>query len=274
MYCQKSAILNKFTSVNKNINLQYYRLKNTEKNIIVLQDVDSTNNYANRLIQTNTAEDGTVVLAHYQKKGRGLSENYWESEPNKNLLASIILFPEFLPAAKQFYISKITSMGLLYCLKDLVSNVTIKWPNDIYIENKKIAGILIENAVMSNYLTSSILGIGLNVNQQKFVSDAPNPVSLKQISNEDYNIMQLVYSLIVQVDYWYNKLINQSLKEIDEQYFNNLYKKNEWTLFKQRDVEFEAKITGIGEYGQLIVTDKNHRKQSFMFKEIEYVFKT
>lgn len=246
-------------------------MKNTEKNIIVLQDVDSTNNYANRLIQTNKAEEGTVVLAHFQKAGRGLSENYWESEPNKNLLASIILFPEFLPAANQFYMSKITGLGLLYFLKGLASNVSIKWPNDIYIENKKVAGILIENAVMGDYLTSSVLGIGININQQNFVSNAPNPVSLKQLTNKDYDIMQLVYSLIEQVDYWYKKLKNLTLKEIDEQYFNNLYKKNEWTLFKQDDVEFEAKITGIGEYGQLILTHKNDRKQSFMFKEIEYV---
>jgi BirA family biotin operon repressor/biotin-[acetyl-CoA-carboxylase] ligase len=217
------------------------------------------------------AKEGTVVLAHYQKTGRGLSGNSWESEPKKNLLASIILFPEFLPAGKQFYISKITCLGLLYCLEKIAPNVSIKWPNDIYIENRKVAGILIENAVRSDFLCSSVLGIGLNVNQQNFASDAPNPVSLKQITGDDFDITHLAELLIEQIDYWYEKLKSHSLEEIDKMYFDNLYKKNEWVLFKQGDFTFEAKITGIGEYGQLILKDKREKLLSFMFKEVEFV---
>jgi BirA family biotin operon repressor/biotin-[acetyl-CoA-carboxylase] ligase len=134
-----------------------------------------------------------------------------------------------------------------------------------------VAGILIENAVRSDFLCSSVLGIGLNVNQQNFASDAPNPVSLKQITGDDFDITHLAELLIEQIDYWYEKLKSHSLEEIDKMYFDNLYKKNEWVLFKQGDFTFEAKITGIGEYGQLILKDKREKLLSFMFKEVEFV---
>src|SRR5680860_150521 len=156
-------------------------------NIIVLKDVESTNNYANQLILSN-AEEGTVVLAQFQKKGRGQQGNQWESQSGKNLLASIILYPKFLKAGNQFLISKMVSLGLVEYLRHEVRDVSIKWPNDIYIGNKKIAGILIENAIKGRNLFSTVIGVGLNLNQKNFLSDAPNPVSLYQLTGKEYNI--------------------------------------------------------------------------------------
>ncbi len=135
---------------------------NQVKNIIYLHEVESTNNYANQLILSDAAEEGTVVLAHYQKKGKGQHGNNWESEDEKNLLMSIIIFPGFLDAGKQFLISKVVSLALIDFLKTETEDVSIKWPNDIYVGKNKIAGILIENSVKGTNMFSAILGIGLN----------------------------------------------------------------------------------------------------------------
>ncbi|HYQ56854.1 MAG TPA: biotin--[acetyl-CoA-carboxylase] ligase, partial [Draconibacterium sp.] len=128
----------------------------TDKNIILLSEVDSTNNYAKQLV-AEKAHSGTVVLAQYQKNGRGQVGNFWESEAGKNLLFSLILYPAFLDAGKQFYISKVVSLALVEVLNECIIDVKIKWPNDIYVGDKKIAGILIENTMKGNKLESSVI---------------------------------------------------------------------------------------------------------------------
>jgi len=243
----------------------------TNKNLIFLTEVESTNNYANQLVLSKAAVEGTVVLAQHQKKGRGQQGNSWESETGKNLLASIILYPNFLPAARQFYLSKITSLALAGFLKTETSEVFIKWPNDIYIQNKKVAGILIENAVKGQYLSSSIIGIGLNLNQEKFISDAPNPISLKQVTGKEYNTEKVAETLADEIRKWVHKLKENRFNEIDSTYFNLLFRVNEWAVFAKHGSQFEAKITGIGEFGQLILQERNGNSTEYMFKEVEFV---
>ncbi len=243
----------------------------TGKNTIFLTEVESTNNYANQLVLSKAAEHGTVVLAQYQKKGKGQQGNSWESEPGKNLLASIILFPDFLSAAKQFYLSKIASLSIVDFLKTETSGITIKWPNDIYIKNKKVAGILIENAIKGHNLSSSIIGIGLNLNQELFVTDAPNPVSLKQVSTKDYEIENIAETIFDNMIHWYQILKTGSFDEIDSAYFNQLYRANEWAIFAKSGEQFEARINGIGEFGQLILEESNGSLSEYMFKEVEFV---
>ena len=242
-----------------------------QKKIIFLSEIESTNNYANQLVVSKAAEQGTVVLAQYQVKGRGQQGNSWESEAGKNLLASFILFPQFLPAAKQFYLSKITGLALADFLKTEVDNVSVKWPNDIYIQNKKIAGILIENSVIGSTIDYSIIGIGLNLNQEKFVTNAPNPVSLKQITGKEYPIEKVADEIWKYFEKWYYKLESGDFNTIDSSYFNSLFRVNEWTFFIKEGKIFEARITGIGEFGQLITTDRNGSFSEFMFKEVEFV---
>lgn len=241
------------------------------KNIIFLNSVDSTNNYANQLILSNAAEDGTVVMAQFQEKGRGLAGNSWESETGKNLLTSIILYPKFLPAGKQFHISKAISLSILEFLKKETDGVSIKWPNDVYVKDKKIAGILIENSIKGNHLFSSIIGIGLNLNQENFVTDAPNPVSLKQLTGNDYNCETVVFEIKKHFYHWYIKLQSGNFDEVNLTYFEHLYRKELWqTYSKQRDL-FEGKIVGIGEFGQLQLEKRNGAIEEFMFKEVEFV---
>ncbi len=241
------------------------------KNIVVLREVESTNNYATQLILSNAAEEGTVVLTQFQKKGRGQLGNRWESEAGKNMLATIILYPQFLDAGKQFILSKIVSLSLVEFLGNKTDNVSIKWPNDIYVGNKKIAGILIENSIKGSTLFSSLLGIGLNLNQEKFLSDAPNPVSLKLITGKEYSIEIVLTEILESIFKWYKKLETGSFSEIDSAYFSQLFRVGEWSGYSKNKTVFEAKIIGIGEFGQLQLETRDGTVEEFMFKEVEFI---
>ena len=248
-------------------------MRKTDKNTIILEVTDSSNNYAKRLISANEATHGTVVLAYCQEAGKGHAGNHWESEAKKNLLMSIVLFPEFLPAEKQFYLSKIVSLALIDFLDEELpeEDVAIKWPNDIYAGDKKMAGILIENSVSGNFLHSSVVGIGLNLNQVKFSCELPNPVSLKQITGKNYSIEKAAVRFLEIFDDWYNHLEHQQTTAIDINYFNKLYRKNKWSRFRKKNTEFEARISGIGEYGQLILENRDGRLSEYQFKEVEFI---
>ena len=248
-------------------------MKKTDKNTINLEVTDSSNNYAKQLIAEGKASHGTVVLAYCQEKGKGHAGNRWESVAKKNLLMSIVLFPEFLPAEKQFYLSKIVSLALVDFLNEEIQteNITVKWPNDIYVNDKKLAGILIENTVSGYYMHSSVVGIGLNLNQEVFSTELPNPVSLKQITGKNYSIEEVAMRFQDKFYDWYNHLEHQQITAIDINYFNKIYRKNKWSLFRKNDTEFEARINGIGEYGQLILEDRDGKLSECQFKEVEFI---
>jgi BirA family biotin operon repressor/biotin-[acetyl-CoA-carboxylase] ligase len=176
-----------------------------------------------------------------------------------------------LTAAKQFYLSKIVSLALVDFLKTETNEVSVKWPNDIYIQNKKIAGILIENSVKGVNVSSAVIGIGLNLNQEKFISDAPNPVSLKQITGKEYDIEAVAKKIYESINNWYKVLETCSFNEIDSAYFNQLFRANEWALFAKQGIQIEAKISGIGEFGQIILEERNGVFSEYMFKEVEFV---
>ena len=131
--------------------------------VVLLEQVGSTNNYATSQVRENEVEEGTVFLAVNQTLGRGQQTNKWESENGKNLTLSIVLHPDFLEIKDQFLLSKVVCLGIASFLSKYVGAVSIKWPNDIYVENRKICGILIENAIMNGRFSSSVVGIGLNV---------------------------------------------------------------------------------------------------------------
>jgi len=243
----------------------------TGRNIIILDEVDSTNNYAKQLVSDGT-ENGTVVLAHFQTRGKGQPGNFWESEAEKNLLTSVILNPGFLEAARQFLISKIVSLSLLDLLEPEVENVSIKWPNDIYIESRKVAGILIENAIKGSTLDYSVVGIGLNLNQLEFKSNAPNPVSLQQLNGKTYNVQDTLKAFLNHFRKWYRLLESGHFQQIDSAYLNHLFGFNQWRNFRKDNQVFDARIAGVGEFGQLQLEDRSGKITEYMFKEVEYIF--
>ena len=243
----------------------------TTNNLIILSETDSSNNYATGMIRNKTATHGTVVMALWQNSGKGQRGNRWNSEPGKNLLASIIVYPEFLPADKQFYLSKITSLSILNFLNNEITGVSIKWPNDIYCDNKKICGILIENMIQGGHIFASVIGIGLNVNQVEFSSELPNPVSLKLLTGKDYVIKEVLESIRQIFFKLYGRLEDGFYKEIDDQYIASLYRNGEWGFFKKGDIVFEARIINIGCHGQLIIEGRDGKISEYMFGEIEFI---
>lgn len=245
----------------------------TDKKVHILNVVDSTNNYANDLIVSDTADEGTVVLARFQKSGKGQSGNSWESEYDKNLLMSLVLFPYFLEAAKQFYLSKIISLSIIDVLKEHVEGVSIKWPNDIYVNDKKVAGILIENGIKDRHLDYAVIGLGLNLNQEKFNSDAPNPVSLCHLTDKYFETEFMAKKIRKRFWFWYEILKQNNFQKIDAIYLRQLYRYGQDHLFKKEGEIFEARIVGIGEFGQLQLQKKSGEKEEFLFKEVEFVLK-
>ncbi|NCB08054.1 MAG: biotin--[acetyl-CoA-carboxylase] ligase [Bacteroidia bacterium] len=239
--------------------------------IIVLQEVDSTNNYARQLVVSNAAVEGTVVLAHYQHQGRGQMGNHWESERNRNLTFSVVFYPDFLEPANQFFLSQVVSLGILSFVSGEVAGVKIKWPNDIYVGNRKIGGILIENSVQGRFLFSSIAGMGININQEVFLSDAPNPVSLKQLTGKNYPVEDLARQMVSHIFHWYEKLKCWKFEEIESAYISHLFRMGEWSVFRANGVSFEARIVGIGEFGQLMLEDRSGKITGYLFKEVEFV---
>lgn len=239
--------------------------------IIRIQATDSTNNYANEIIKTKEYPEGTVFLAYKQNAGRGQQKNKWESEPGKNLTFSILLYPDFIPIMKQFMISKIVTLGIYNALIKHVNDLKIKWPNDIYAGNKKIGGILIENSVIYGKINSSIAGIGINVNQTDFISDAPNPISLKILTNKQFELDTVLEEILSEINKFYNILIDGNFEFIDREFISVLFRLNEPNKFKTQEGEFEGQIIGVNEIGQLQIVDITNKLHEFHFKEVEFM---
>ena len=239
--------------------------------IIRLHTIDSTNNYANIQLQDNQLIEGTVFLAYEQTRGRGQVKNYWESAPGLNLTFSIVLYPDFLDIRSQFMLSKVVTLGLHAALSKYVEPLRIKWPNDIYAGNKKLGGILIENSILYNSIKSSVIGIGINVNQTEFISSAPNPVSLKNLTNQHFDCDQLLNEILQGIDSYYSLLKQNQIEFINQEFISLLYRLNENHWFQDEHEKFEGKITGVNNIGQLLILKPGGKVKEYHFKEIEFL---
>ena len=238
--------------------------------IIHLDQVDSTNNYAANQLLTKSLNEGTVFVAACQHSGRGQGESRWESEDGLNLTFSIVLYPARIEIFRQFSISQAISLGIADFLSTEVEGVSIKWPNDIYVADKKIAGILIETAISGGKFTRAIVGIGLNVNQEKFVSDAPNPVSLKNIIEKNYDLAEVLAGLCAKIDRRYQSLITFGQDALHREYEDLLYQKGRWAGFEAENRVFEGKITGVERDGKLLIETREGELKGFYFKEVGF----
>lgn len=239
--------------------------------IIEVDTTVSTNNYASTIIREEEVTEGTVISTGFQTGGRGQAGNRWESEKGKNLLLSIVLYPDVIPASDQFLLSKAVSMGIACFLNRYIPDVAIKWPNDIYSGDKKIAGILIENAIAGSRIVHSIAGIGLNVNQTVFRSEAPNPVSMKLITGTEHNNQLLLRELLDSTDSFYQQLLSGRRTYTDDGYHKLLYRRGEWHNYSSRGEGFRGMIVGTDRSGCLLVKRESGSTSAYMFKEIEYL---
>jgi BirA family transcriptional regulator, biotin operon repressor / biotin---[acetyl-CoA-carboxylase] ligase len=240
-------------------------------NIIKLDSVDSTNNYATKRLVSESWPEGTIVFAGEQTKGKGQMSNSWESEKDKNLLLSIVLYPNFVLVQNQFEISKIVALAVHEVVANLVEKVTIKWPNDIYAGDKKISGILIENAILGNKISWVVAGVGLNVNQVEFRSDAPNPVSLSILTGCQYDLDELAAAFLNSISHWYQLLADNATEVINNTFLEHLYRFEKESQFLDSDGVFTGKIKGVNQLGQLIIEKRNGSVKVYSFKEVSFL---
>ena len=238
-------------------------------NIIRIAELESTNQYLANLVRKEAPIEGTVVIANFQTAGKGQGNNSWEAEAGKNLTFSMVLYPKMLEAQHQFILSQLVSLAIIDTLKSEVADTSIKWPNDIYVGNKKIAGILIENVLLGKYIESCIIGIGLNVNQVNFCSNAPNPVSLKQLTGKDYDLSHLLKEICGNIFVRLAEALNEKPVSIFNAYFSSLYKKDNFCTYQTKNTSFMAKITAVLPTGELVVEKTDGSTKTFGFKEIE-----
>ncbi len=238
------------------------------RNLIELEETDSTNEYAQQLITSSDPVEGTAILAYTQVLGKGQRGVSWESDPYKNLTFSIILHPRFISSNDSFLLNKAISLGVYdYVYSVLGENTKIKWPNDIYFEQKKVAGILIENTLRGNKIVHSIVGIGLNINQTVFISSAL-AASFKSFTGKDYTIFECLNNLCKNIEVRYLQLKSSKYEIINSDYLKSLFAFNEIRKYKAGEEMFMAKISGISPEGKLILETISGETRMYYFKEV------
>lgn len=240
-------------------------------NILYRENLPSTNSYASTLLSGSTPIEGTVIRTNWQSAGRGYADNKWESEKNKNLLISIILFPATIIPEEVFLLSMAVSLGICDFLNIYLSRISIKWPNDIYVKDDKIAGILIENSILPGSVEHSIVGIGININQANFKSDAPNPVSLSNLTGESYDLESCLKQLLGCLDKRYKLLIAGNFAKIRNDYSSGLYRKDQWSRFSDSEGLFTGRIIEVTGAGKLKIENKDGSVREYSFKEVEFI---
>lgn len=238
--------------------------------LIFLENTQSTNNYAADLVKKEKCPEGTVICSGYQSGGRGQQGNTWESEPGKNLLLSLVLYPKQIKPEKQFIISMAVSLAICDFLKSMISGCSIKWPNDIFVINSKIAGILIENSIMGDTIEATVAGIGLNINQTRFSGYNPAAISLKMITGKDYDLRECLMNLISDINNRYGQVLSGKEFDIRNDYISSLYGYMEWRNFLTGDGILRGRITSVSDSGLLLVEDESGRTNNFQFKEIDF----
>lgn len=233
-----------------------------------------------------------TIRTDFQTAGRGQAGNSWESERGKNLLFSTLLRYPQVEATEQWRLSMLVAVAIKETLdkalkisgNDKISEkIKIKWPNDIYYENKKIVGILIENTLSGRNIAYSIAGIGINVNQTEWTSNAPNPLSLKQITNKDYNTEKILTYFIDAIQKWEQ----ETTEAIREEYIKHLYRRTGWHTYVEREVSltptnivqesenieasFQGEWVDITRQGEWVVRLTNGEEKKYHFKQVRFV---
>ena len=237
-------------------------------NTFYTKQTHSTNVLLWEMIREKSLPEGFVVQTDFQSAGKGQVGNSWESEEGRNLLFSMVLYPQRVTVDNQFLLSQLVSLGIKEALDEYTDGITVKWPNDIYWNDKKLVGILIENSLQGTKIKSSVIGIGLNVNQKVFVSNAPNPVSLLQITGRRQNRKLLLTKIRQNIQKLYTEL---SVTKIRAEYAEALYRKDGFYAYRANDETFQAKIISVHPDGQLELETEAGERKGFYFKEVSFV---
>lgn len=238
--------------------------------IIQLDVVDSTNNYAANLLKRSKVVNGTIILTKRQEKGKGQRGTNWQSAPDQNLTCSVIVYPE-CDVSRVFHLNMITSLAVCDTLRSFGLTPKIKWPNDIFVNGSKIAGILIETQIKGHVITSSIIGLGLNINQSEFLGSFQATSMINEIG-EKSDIRD------VALKFWANlqKRLPSGLKSENDrlltEYYENLIGFEEKLRFEDENGSFFGTIKGVDEMGRLCVMDQKNEVRKYQIKEVKQLF--
>ncbi|MDD6357504.1 MAG: biotin--[acetyl-CoA-carboxylase] ligase [Bacteroidales bacterium] len=237
--------------------------------IVKLPATHSTNSYMQEVLSKSLPEEGTLVWTPCQTAGRGQCGNAWESEPGKNITCSAVFYPA-VNIQEQFLVSEAVSLAVIDFMDILMPGCRIKWPNDIYYGDFKVAGILIEQNLYGKRIDSCVAGVGININQKKFRSDAPNPLSVSLVTGETYDVELLLPQLQEKLTERMRELKSPCLHQ---EYMSRLYRKEGFFLFSDASGVFVARICDVQSNGYLVLETDKKEKRCYAFKEVEFVIK-
>ena len=241
-----------------------------ETKIIRMQEVDSTNTFLKGM---KACEDDTLIVAvaDYQTAGRGQGTHTWESEPGKNLLFSLLMTPTWVPVRQQFLLSEAGALAVKDALVTYTAGITLKWPNDVNWNDRKISGTLIETSIDSKGIKRCIFGTGVNINQTEFHSDAPNPVSLAQILGHEVDREEVLQKIIEAFKKYYELLRRADYMDVSGIYHLSLYRRKGFHWYEDADGKFEGAFVEVEDDGHLILHDRKGMIRSYAFGEIRFL---
>jgi len=241
-----------------------------ETKIIRLKEVDSTNRF---LKEMDSYDENalTIAVADYQTAGKGQGSHSWEGEAGKNLLFSMMACPRWVPVRQQFLLSEAGALAIKDALDTYTDGITLKWPNDVYWNDKKISGTLIETSIDSKGIKRCIFGIGININQMEFKSDAPNPVSLAQVLGHEVDREEVLQKIIEAFEKYYELLRRADYMDVSGIYHLALYRRKGFHWYEDKDGKFEGAFVEVEDDGHLILHDKQGVIRSYAFGEVKFL---
>ncbi len=240
--------------------------------IIRLMETASTNQFLKeKNLTTSTEGSITVIVADYQTAGKGQGTNTWESESGKNLLFSILVHPTTLPIERQYILSEAAALSYKEVLDAYTEDISVKWPNDIYWQDRKISGTLIETSLSKGAIKDFIIGTGININQREFHSDAPNPVSLCQITGRETPLEEVLNKVVESFEKYYQMVVDGAYDTISKRYHNSLYRKEGLFPYCDQNGRFTAEIVRVKDDGHLVLKDSQGNAREYAFKEVEFI---
>ena len=234
-----------------------------------LKDISSTNDYLLDFASTAEGKDWDgIVVADYQSAGKGMGTNTWESEAGKNLLFSILVHPVWLPISEQYLLSMAEALAIVDAMP--LEGAKIKWPNDIYYDDRKISGTRIDVNLQGGVLKDMVIGTGININQRAFYSDAPNPVSLYQLAGREFSWDEILQTFLVKFEHYY-ALAQSDADEIVRLYHEHLYRREGYYPYEDVETQerFEAEIKEVALNGLLTLSLKDGSERQYWFKEVK-----
>ncbi len=239
------------------------------KVLLVEQSICSTNDHAMSLLRSSSLPEGTVIYAVDQYGGRGQRGNTWQSEAGKNCTMSIVLQPKWAGNDTQFFFNKAMALAVSSTLQSWLPSAKLKWPNDIFVEDRKIAGILIENLFSGQRLKHSVVGIGVNVNQSSFGPGLKSATSMRNEMGKEIELQPFIQQLCQQVEWQYMRFQQGSFAAIQSDYLGNLYRLEEDHYYQTKEGRVLARIIDVNAQGQLVL-QSNSGQRCYNFKEVIY----